>query len=160
MKLHVQAGPCPFRLQSKTIGSENVELTSLHLPPMKEIEMNRIPLYPNRTKSKHGRNYIRVTITATRVGVKGSAHTFCVVSKRTSPHAYVWAKQLALTCLFFSLRSLSHAYIWTKCITPTRPLSATYLMVPHAQRDSHHVSPQLPWSGPSSMFVYLQLPCR
>uniref|UniRef100_A0A453BKA0 Uncharacterized protein n=1 Tax=Aegilops tauschii subsp. strangulata TaxID=200361 RepID=A0A453BKA0_AEGTS len=46
---------------------------------------------------------IRTTITATCVDVKGSAHTFCVVSKRTSPHAYVWAKQLAPTRLFFSL---------------------------------------------------------
>ena len=45
----------------------------------------------------------RTTITATRVGVKGSAHTFCVLSKRTSPHAYVWAKQLAPTRLFFFL---------------------------------------------------------
>ena len=40
---------------------------------------------------------------ATRVGVRGSAHTFCVVYKRNSPHTYVWAKQLAPTRLFFSL---------------------------------------------------------
>ena len=46
-------------------------------------------------------------------GVKESAHTFCVVPKRTSPHACVWAKQLAHTP-FFSSRSLLYARVWAK----------------------------------------------
>ena len=47
-------------------------------------------------------------------GVKESAHTFCVVPKRTSPHVCVWAKQLAHTRLFFPSRSLLHACVWAK----------------------------------------------
>ena len=39
----------------------------------------------------------------TRVGVRESAHTFCVVYKRNSPHTYVWAKQVMPTHLFFFL---------------------------------------------------------
>ena len=66
------------------------------------------------------------------------------VGKTTSAHMFL-----------FSLWSLSHAYVWAKCIMPTRPLSATYLTVPHAQRDSHHASPRLPWFGPSLMSCHV-----
>ena len=39
---------------------------------------------------------------------------------------------------FFPSLSLSHACVWAKEITPTRPVcQASYLVVPHATRDSH-----------------------
>ena len=80
----------------------------------------------------------RMSISATRVGVRESAHTFCVVYKRNSPHTYVWAKQVAPTRLFFPSRSLSHACVWAKLITPTRPyVRPRTLLVPHATRDAH-----------------------
>ena len=47
--------------------------------------------------------FLWTPISATRVGVRETVHTFCVVYKRNSPHTYVWAKQLAPTRLFFSL---------------------------------------------------------
>ena len=42
-------------------------------------------------------------ISATRVGVRESAHIFCVVYKRNNPHTYVWVKQVMSTRLFFPL---------------------------------------------------------
>ena len=80
----------------------------------------------------------RTPISATRVGVRESAHTFCVVYKRNSPHTYVWAKQLAPTRLFFSL------LIPVTCVrvgevdnAHTPVCQASYLLVPHATCDGH-----------------------
>lgn len=50
-------------------------------------------------------------ITPIRMGVKGSCHTSYVVSKKTSPHDYVWAKQIMLTCPAFCF-TFPHACMW------------------------------------------------
>ena len=95
----------------------------------------------------------RTPISATRVGVRESAHTFCVVYKRNSPHTYVWAKQVMPTHLFFPSRSLSHACVWAKLITPTRPYVRPRTSWSRTPRVTVTARPQLPWSRPSSMFV-------
>ena len=65
---------------------------------------------------------------------------FCVVSKRTSPHAYVWAKQLAPTRFFFLAVPLTRLRVGKMHNAHTTSLSH----LPHGPARPAWQSPRVP----------------
>ena len=104
----------------------------------------------------------------TRVGVKGSAHTVCVVFKRISPHAYVWAKQVMLTHLFFSFPvPFARVRVGEIDNAHTPRTSGLVPRGPARPRDSHRASRSCHGPDPrpcsfncSCHVAELRLPCR
>ena len=102
------------------------------------------------------------------VDVKGSFHMFCVVSKRISSHAYVWAKQVMPTHLFSFLPipltrvrvgEIDNAHTpRTSGLVPRGPARPAYSH--RVSRSCHGPDPRPCSFNCSCHVAELRLPCR